>query len=121
MIESGLMPPKKRSGRFCSLGYQQKGNELAPPPSGPAILLAILYEGSLSLFVNPDWHKIVPKGDRPEVESLLKRFAEQSHVDPLSYFERLSMINFGRLVTIESGYIPEDALYSRHAGFLPLR
>ena len=89
----------------------------------PVILLALMDErGRLSLFVDPNWERIVDKADSEEIGLLLADFAENARFNADALFQRICTLNFGYLATVKVEMMTGDpsSAFALYPHFVPL-
>lgn len=89
-------PPR----RYCLLEYRAQ-NRIK---FGTTILLVLKGDdGSLQIYVQPEWRATVQPKDIDYLESLLRDLPKRSVSNPQELFQQLSSLSVGPLVTVEVG------------------
>jgi hypothetical protein len=105
--------------QFCALEYR------TPDWNKAGSIILFVFEdanGSLRLFVHPDWRRIILPADVDYIDSLFLDFLERAKLHPENLFKQLCSLGVGPLVTHVTGKSISDhpALSELCSGFVKL-
>ena len=92
----------EKGGKICFVGHATRDADALPTRDQSLLLIGVREsDGTLFIFVDPEWRASATRGDLEYLESLLDDFKERIESDPEGLFAQLSSLNVGPIVTMD--------------------
>lgn len=80
-------------------------------PYERSFLLLLEQPNKLLVLADPNWRQLVLPVDRDFLENILADFRDRAGTDPAGLFAQASQLNFGPLLTQETGFIDANTIH----------
>lgn len=89
--------------RFCALAYRVPEYRGTPSREQKVIVLLVEDDGSVNVFVDPNWQEVTETSDHDYIYAILADFKNRAKIDAKALFQQASSLSVGSLVTSEVG------------------